>query len=235
MDNPSPASFATPSSYHHVSGRDVAALHDARPACLIGARSDAGEVCFATVIWVTPLSHNPAMVAFALREKSHTMGIIRQAGAFSISVPPADEEGVRLVDLCGKNTGRTFDKGAAVAHELVGLHEVYAAPPSNAARTSHGENSLKNSAADPARTSSRDVSDAAAHPSSGLVPIPLHTYSWMACTLESIQQAGDHLLAIGTVTRAATRAPRDERSQLVPSGSLLCVQHGHYAKASALS
>lgn len=204
MGKPSP----TPSTFSQVRGRDIAALHDARPACLIGARSDEGEVCFATVIWVTPLSHDPAMVAFALREKSHTMGIIRQTGSFSISVPPADQEGIRLVEFCGKNTGRATSKGDAVAHELINIGEINAEGSDSYACASH---------------------------SPRLVPIPLHTYSWAACSVESIQQTGDHLLVIGKVVQAATRAPRDARGQLVPSDSLLCVQHGHYAKATALS
>lgn len=198
----------TPSTFSQVHGRDIAALHDARPACLIGARSAGGEVCFATVIWVTPLSHDPAMVAFALREKSHTMDIICQAGSFSISVPPADEEGIRLVEFCGKNTGHATSKGDAVAHELVDIGEIDAEESNSRACSSHTPR---------------------------LVPIPLHTYSWAACSVASIQQAGDHLLVIGEVVRAATRAPRDARDQLVPADSLLCVQHGHYAKATALS
>lgn len=194
-----------PSQLEHVSGRDVAALQDARPATLIGARSDEGEVCFATVIWVTPISHSPALVAFALREKSHTMGIIKQAGCFSISAPPADEQGVRLIELCGANTGRLMDKGAAVPHELIELQ-------------------AKGEQATGERTAGEPK----------LVPVPLHVCSWVAGTVRSIQEEGDHLLVIGEVTRAATCAPRDGRGQLTPYDTLLCVQHGAYAAARAL-
>ena len=64
-----------------VDGRDVAALQDPRPMAVIGAAGTDGEACFATVIWVTPLSHTPPMLAFALREKSRTMQLIKQVHA----------------------------------------------------------------------------------------------------------------------------------------------------------
>lgn len=190
--------------FEQVEGRDIAALADARPACIIGARSDAGEVCFATVIWATPVSHAPALVAFALRERSHTMGIIRATGRFSLSTPPADARGVQLVKYCGGNTGRLVDKGAAVPHALVELRN------GEGGDGSEGEHGA------------------------ALVPVPLHSYSWLAGKVESIREAGDHLLVVGHVTRAATQAPRDERGLLTPHNTLLCVQHGVYAKAETL-
>ncbi len=197
----------TSAEQNFVTGRDVAALHDPRPTCVIGARTDAGEVCFATVIWVTPLSHDPAMVAFALRAKSRTMEIIRATGHFSISVPHADAEGIDLIEFCGNNTGHSIDKGQVVAHELVSIND-----------------------------DGNDGGDAGAGDNnSAMVPIVKHAYSWEVGVIESIQEAGDHLLAVGTITRAATCAPRDERGQLTPYDSLLCIQHGTYAKADVVS
>ena len=204
-------------------GRDIAALQDPRPACVIGALSDAGEVGFATVIWVTPLSHSPAMVAFALREKSHTMGIIRETGRFSISVPPADAEGVRLIEFCGGNTGHRVDKGAEVEHKLVSVTPAEGADDAQRDADSAGQEP----ALDPG-------DDAASDPEAALVPVLAHCYSWEAGTIDSIQPAGDHLLAIGTITRAETRAPRNDRGQLIPQDGLLCVQHGHYATCAPL-
>ncbi|MDO4291033.1 MAG: flavin reductase family protein [Eggerthellaceae bacterium] len=211
------------SDFALVSGRDVAALQDPRPACLIGARSNAGEVCFATVIWVTPVSHNPEMVAFALRAKSHTMGIIRETGCFSISVPPADAEGVRLVEFCGGNTGRLVDKGAAVEHELVRVGDV-----GNA--TDAADRPAQEAQSDAA--AAVGASEVAA--AERLVPVLLHSFSWEVGVVESIQEAGDHLLVVGVVTKAGTLATRDERAQLTPYESLLCVQHGAYAKATRI-
>lgn len=226
-----------------LSGRDVAALHDARPICLVGARSDEGEVGFATVIWATPISHSPAMVAFALREKSHTMGIIRATGRFSLCVPFADAEGIRLAELCGKNTGHAIDKGAAVPHDLVSMHAENACGKDlgKSPREGSGENCGKGreeirrgeTSEEKTCTSTAPSTDTSTNAST--VPVPKHSYSWEAGVVDSIQPAGDHLLVIGTITRAHTHAPRDERGQLTPHDSLLCVQHGHYACASALS
>lgn len=176
-----------------VAGRDVAALQDPRPVNLIGACSAEGEVCFATVIWVTPASHKPPLLAFALRAKSRTMQIIREESAFSCCTLPATPEAVELAKFCGGNTGKLIDKGSRVPHSLVGIQ-------------------------------------------GSAVPIPELAYSWTACTVESIQEAGDHLLVIGTVQEARidARCPRDAHGQLLPAETLLCVQHGCYARAETL-
>lgn len=198
MENETAQNPGAPLALETVSGRDVAALHDPRPVCLIGACGTDGEVCFATVIWVTPVSHNPAKLAFALRAKSHTMSLIRESGAFSCATLPATAEAVELTEFCGGNTGRMVNKGERVAHTLV---KVSAGMP-NAADTH--------------------------------VPIPHLAYSWEACTVDSIQETGDHLLVIGSVQEAHINAPRDRRGQLLPVDTLLCVQHGAYAQAAAL-
>lgn len=102
-----------------VEGRDIAALMDPRPLVIVGAYDPAEErVGFATVIWAMPVSHDPAMVAFALRERSHTMELIQRTGRFSLSVLPPDAESERIVEACGSSTGHTVDKGALVAHRL---------------------------------------------------------------------------------------------------------------------
>ncbi len=208
------ASLNTASKYQFVHGRDVAALQDPRPTCLIGACTDEGEVCFATVIWVTPLSHNPPMIAFALRAKSRTMEIIRETGCFSVSIPPADEEGIQLIEFCGNSSGHTVNKGEAVKHELVQVDA------GDGAGVDVGVGS-----------SDADDADKTGKSTNRVVPVVNHSYSWETGTIESIREAGDHLLAVGIITRAATCAPRNEHDQLTPFDSLLCVQHGSYAKA----
>lgn len=108
-----------PSEFAEARGRDVAAILDPCPLTIIGARDDDGRIGFATVIWAMPVSHNPAMVAFALRGKSHTMGIIRRTGRFSLTTLPSDEESVRIVEHCGNNTGHRLDKSETVEYELI--------------------------------------------------------------------------------------------------------------------
>ncbi len=102
-----------------ASGRDVAALHDPRPACIVGACGADGAVGFATIIWATPISHDPAMTAIALRARSHTMGLLCESGRFSLCTLPATADAVQLVELCGSSTGHKADKGALVPHQVV--------------------------------------------------------------------------------------------------------------------
>lgn len=169
--------------FPRVEGRDIAAVMDPRPIVIVGAYDPVAErVGFATIIWATPVSHTPPMVAFALRAGSHTMGIIRRTGRFSLSVLPPDAEGERIAEACGNASGRSVDKGAIVAHAL---HDG--------------------------------------------TPIPSHAYGWEVCEVESISEAGDHLLAVGRVTEAASAAERDAEGRLAPRGTLLCIQHGAYA------
>ena len=170
-----------------VDGRDVAALQDPRPMAVIGAAGTDGEACFATVIWVTPLSHTPPMLAFALREKSRTMQLIKQVHACSITTLPAAQEAIELAEYCGTTSGNKVDKGAHVSHFMA---------------------TAQNGAA---------------------VPVPEMAYSWTVCEVESIQETGDHLLAICRVDEAHIDCQRDAKGQLIPHDVLLCVQHGTYA------
>lgn len=203
-----------PSRFEPAAGRDVAAILDPCPIAIIGAagrsgaaatkgtrtaNENAGEgntaaesspIGLATVIWTMPVSHQPAMTAFALRAKSHTMGLIRETGFFSLSTLPADEEGVRIAEFCGYNTGHRTEKAAEIACELV--------QPAKAPLA---------------------------------LPVPRHALSWEICAVESIREAGDHLLVVGRVLQAASRASRDEKDRLAPAETLLCIQHGAYAPA----
>lgn len=171
-----------PSEFAEASGRDVAAILDPCPLTIIGAADEEGRIGLATVIWAMPVSHNPAMLAIALRAKSHTMGIVRQTGRFSLTTLPSDEESVRIVEHCGNNTGHRLDKTQVVECEII----------------------------------------------DGL-PVPVHALSWELCEVESISEAGDHLLVLAKVSSAASRASRDEKNRLAPVETLLCIQHGAYA------
>ena len=102
--------------YPAVSGRDIAALQDPRPMTIIGACGTHGDTCFATVIWVTPLSHNPPLIAFALRAKSRTMQLIQESKACSITTLPATDDAVKLAEYCGTTSGNIIDKASHVAH-----------------------------------------------------------------------------------------------------------------------
>ncbi len=186
-----PELSAFPAALEPACGRDIAAIHDPRPLVIVGARGTGGEVGFATIIWATPVSHTPPLVALALRARSHTMGLLRESGAFSLATLPADADAARLAELCGNRTGHAFDKAAAVDYVLV------------------------------------------AAGGAALVPVPACALSWEACAVRSVQEAGDHLLVIGEVTRAATRGSRDDAGRLAPVETLLCIHHGAYAPVGA--
>ena len=188
---------AKPSDFEPALGRDVAAILNPAPLTIIGAYDESpSRAGFATVLWAMPVSHDPAIVAFALRRASHTMGIIVETGCFSLSTLPADAEGARIVDACGKQTGHKTDKGMLVEHELIAL-----CPATECSETGK------------------------------LLPVPRHALSWELCEVESIQEAGDHLLVTGRVLRAASRATRDAKGRLAPTETLLCIQHDAYAAA----
>ena len=105
-----------------ITGRDIAALQDPRPVCIVGAYdSDEHRSNFATIIWATPVSHDPAMVCFALRCASKTMQMIQQTRACSLCLLPANERGIELTEICGGSTGHKVDKAAQVPHTLVSM------------------------------------------------------------------------------------------------------------------
>lgn len=116
------------SPWSPASGRDIAALLNPRPIVIVGACDNDDAVSFATVAWVTPVSHAPAMVAFALRERSYTMELLRSSGIFSLCTLPANTGGIALSEHCGNTSGRTVDKGSLVKHFLVSATDVRQAP-----------------------------------------------------------------------------------------------------------
>ncbi len=216
---------AFPAALEPACGRDIAAVHDPRPLVIVGARGTGGEVGFATIIWATPVSHTPPLVALALRARSHTMGLLRESGAFSLATLPADADAARLAELCGNRTGHAFDKAAAVDYVLAAAG---GAAPAEDAEDEDAAGTRDESAAVPAADAPGESADGAA-----LVPVPAMALSWEACAVRSVQEAGDHLLVIGEVTRAATRGSRDDAGRLAPVETLLCIHHGAYAPVGA--
>ncbi len=99
--------------------RDVSAILNPRPLALVGACGPDDETCFATVAWIMPVSHNPAMVAFALRAKSRTMELLRTSGAFSICTLPANAAGISSAEICGNRSGHRENKAELISHFMV--------------------------------------------------------------------------------------------------------------------
>ena len=111
--------------WQEASGRDVAALLDPRPVIIVGSVGRRDEVGFATIIWAMPVSHDPALVAFSLRARSHTMSCIQTSGHFSLNVLPPTPEGVFLCEQVGTRTGFQFNKNVVVKHRIESIEHAF--------------------------------------------------------------------------------------------------------------
>lgn len=222
MDETNKRSFDT--TLRPISGRDVAASLGPRPIAVIGARNG-DEICFATVAWATPISHTPPMVAFALRGKSRTFQLARKSGRFSISVP--DARLADAVNACGNTSGNAVDKSALVEWALApGSGE----PPLSAqlaAAQPDGSDGEPLPGADPAGT--RGADSPALQADAEALPVLASALTAFSCRVESIAEAGDHMLVTGTVERAWSRAGKDARGRIDPTDALLCIQHDLFA------
>lgn len=179
-------------SMHVIEGRDVAASLGPRPLAIIGAR-DGDAIGFATVAWATPVSHTPPMVAFALRSKSHTFGLVSKTRRFTISVPDAQmDDAAETVKACGNKTGNTVDKSELVDWRLLPA----------------------------AQSSARE-------------PLPAieGALTVFECRVDHLDPAGDHMLVIGYVDRAWSRAGSDDRGRIDATDALLCVRHDVFTTA----
>ena len=96
-----------------ISGRNIAASLNPRPLALIGAQHE-GEICFATIAWVSPISHTPPLCVFALRQTSRTFQLLAQASCCSICVP--DEKLEDVVRYCGTHSGNKENKAERVPY-----------------------------------------------------------------------------------------------------------------------
>ena len=90
------------SDSHIVTGRDIAALLNPRPVVLVTAGTlEAPEV--ASIAWVTPLSHAPALLGIAIRATSVTYQRLIETGEFTVNV--MGEGFGDAIDACGASHG----------------------------------------------------------------------------------------------------------------------------------
>ncbi|MEG2006368.1 MAG: flavin reductase family protein [Raoultibacter sp.] len=118
MDAPVEEKIPFASVLAEVRGRDVAALLNPRPVVLIGVCCN-GRVNFTTVAWITPVSHDPAMLTFAVREGCYTLSLLKETRRCSINL--LDAQLAQTARWCGNHSGHTEDKGAQVPHTLAPL------------------------------------------------------------------------------------------------------------------
>jgi flavin reductase (DIM6/NTAB) family NADH-FMN oxidoreductase RutF len=86
----------------------IAALYP-MPITLVGANVN-GKPNYLVVASCGIIQHDPAMIAVSLNRRHYTNPGIKENGAFSVNVPPADM--ADLVDYCGIVSGRMTDKAA---------------------------------------------------------------------------------------------------------------------------
>lgn len=201
-----------------ATGRDIAALQDPRPTIVIGARGMTKDIGFATVIWATPISHKPPMVAIALRETSHTMKCLSSTDCFSINILPATDEAIELAQFCGTRTGLKIRKAPLVDHRFVPVvfDKTYTK------KVEAAKKSLFRAAKVEEVSEVRHVETT--------VPVVNMASSWMTCSVERIEQTGDHMLIIANVLEAFTNASRNDAGHLEPVDVLQCIQHGIYGQ-----
>lgn len=201
-----------------ATGRDIAALQDPRPTIIIGARGMTKDVGFATIIWATPISHTPPMVAIALRETSHTMKCLSSTDCFSINILPATEEAVELAQFCGTRTGLKIRKAPLVDHRFVPV--VFDRTYTKMVETK--KKGFFRAAKVEEVTETKHVETT--------VPVVNMATSWMTCSVDHIEHAGDHMLIIANVLEAFTSVERNEAGHLEPTDVLQCIQHGAFGQ-----
>lgn len=86
-----------------IKGNQIAALLIPTAVTLITARDEAGDDCVATVAWVMPISHEPSLIAVAIRPNGRTSTAMETSGAFVVNVLAPGSEQIAIT--CGKKSG----------------------------------------------------------------------------------------------------------------------------------
>ncbi|MDO5043790.1 MAG: flavin reductase family protein [Coriobacteriia bacterium] len=104
-----------------VFGRDISAIFNPRPLVLIGV-CDQDKTCnFTTIVWLTPLSHNPPLLGFSLRKQSKSYKILEEHPLCSLSL--FDDEGAQTFAECGLKSGNKIDKTHVLPYRLETINE----------------------------------------------------------------------------------------------------------------
>jgi flavin reductase (DIM6/NTAB) family NADH-FMN oxidoreductase RutF len=92
-----------------VTGRDIAALLNPRPAVLVTCCDSTGIPNVMSAAWHTPISHEPPIVGISIGATRHSYKLIEQTHEFVLNiVGAAFEEAVRLCGNCSGANGNKF-------------------------------------------------------------------------------------------------------------------------------
>ena len=84
-------------------GNEIAAALIPTTVTLITARDENGDDKVATIAWVMPISHEPSLIAVAIRPGGLTSNAMASSGCFVVTVLPTD--GAQKAIVCGKKSG----------------------------------------------------------------------------------------------------------------------------------
>lgn len=84
-------------------GNEIAAALIPTTVTLITARDADGDDKVATIAWAMPISHEPSLIAVAIRPGGQTSTAMASSGCFTVNVLPAD--GGEMAVVCGKKRG----------------------------------------------------------------------------------------------------------------------------------
>lgn len=109
-----------------LSGSEIATLLIPTTVTLVTARTPQGDDRVATIAWVMPISHEPSLIAVAIRPGGSTARAIEDAGCFIVNVLGADDEAAERAITCGRKQG-VADRVAEASLELAEGRQVGAA------------------------------------------------------------------------------------------------------------
>jgi flavin reductase (DIM6/NTAB) family NADH-FMN oxidoreductase RutF len=90
-----------------LQGSEIATLLIPTTVTLISARSPRSDMGdrVATIAWAMPISHEPSLIAVAIRPAGSTAQAMAESGCFVINVLGATDEAKRIAAICGKKQG----------------------------------------------------------------------------------------------------------------------------------
>ena len=96
--------------FSELHGNEIATLFIPTTVTLVTARfcEDEGEGQrdrVATIAWVMPISHEPSLIAVAIRPDGSTARAMKQSGHFVVNVLGATSEAENIAMVCGKKHG----------------------------------------------------------------------------------------------------------------------------------
>ncbi len=90
---------------NELSGNEIATLLIPTTVTLVTTRDGDGADKVATIAWAMPISHEPSLIAVAIRPGGQTARAMAEAGCFVVNVLGADDASVAMAMTCGKKQG----------------------------------------------------------------------------------------------------------------------------------